>query len=75
MDQYTMGKIAAHAYVDELQRLNLGYAALVEKNAQAGGKALTETLAKWQKQFKPAVGQLREKVKTVVPPKPPLPKI
>jgi hypothetical protein len=41
IDDYTMGKIAAHAYVDELQRLNLGYEVAVEKTAaylkEAGG--------------------------------------
>ena len=35
IDEYTMGKIAAHAYVDEMQRLNLGYEVAVEKTAAA----------------------------------------
>ena len=46
LDDYTRGKIAAHAYVDELQRLNLGYEALVEKTAQGYGQALPADVKK-----------------------------
>ena len=49
LDDYTMGKIAAHAYVDELQRLNLGYEVLVEKTAAGGYGAVPtgESAATW----------------------------
>jgi hypothetical protein len=43
-----MGKIAAHAYVDELQRLNLGYEIAVEKTAvylkEAGSDKTARTM-------------------------------
>ena len=64
LDDYTMGKIAAHAYADELQRLQLGYEISVEKTAQG---LLSPELQKKIQEAGKTVGQLSEKTTTAVP--------
>jgi hypothetical protein len=70
IDEETKGKIAAHAYVDETQRLNLGYAALIEKAAQDPKMTLPDVTKGKGMIPSPGLGDILKKLPQV----PPMPK-